>query len=126
MIVSDASLQPSDLLPQIDIVSMDLKIPSNTGEKELWSAHEHFLRLARGKVYVKILVDGGTDPSEIERAARIVASIAPETQVFLQPITDPTGRVPQMPTLSHAYRMARRHLEQVRVVPQTHKMLSLP
>jgi 7-carboxy-7-deazaguanine synthase len=114
------------VLAEVDIVSMDFKIPSNTGEPEFWAAHERFLAMARGKVYVKILVDGGTDVAEVDRAARTVGSIAPETQVFLQPVTAPSGEVPPTPTLPLAYRVARQHLEHVRVLPQTHKMLSLP
>jgi organic radical activating enzyme len=116
----------SVLLPHIDVVSMDIKIPSNTGEPAYWEEHERFLRLARGKVYVKVLVDEDTDPSEVEIAARLVAGESPETPFFLQPITGRGWAIAiQGPSIDRFYERARLHLADVRVVPQTHKMLGI-
>lgn len=113
------------VLPNVDVVSMDIKLPSNTGEPAFWQAHERFLSLARGKVYVKLLVDAETDPTEIDRAAEIVQTVAPESQVFLQPITIAAGGAVAAPVLTRAYRILRQRLENVRLLPQTHKMLAL-
>lgn len=113
-----------DVLPLIDIVSMDIKLPSNTGEPAYWSEHTEFLGLARGKdLYVKILVDQSTTDEDLEGA---VALLAPAVPTFLQPIVDPNGG----PTidadrLSHLYAVARRSLDAVRVLPQTHKLLGI-
>jgi 7-carboxy-7-deazaguanine synthase len=114
------------VLPGVDVVSMDIKIPSNSGEPGFWAAHARFLALARGRVYVKILIDPGTALIEVEEAARLVRARAPETPVFLQPITTPKGVVP----LSHralvdAFEVVRGHLRDVRVLPQTHRMLGV-
>lgn len=114
------------VLPGVDVVSMDMKIPSNSGESEFWAAHARFLTLARGRVYVKILVDSQTALVEIERAALLVRDTAPETPVFLQPITTPSGVVALSPqVLVCAFNAVHRHLEDVRVFPQTHKMLGV-
>jgi organic radical activating enzyme len=115
------------ILPLVDMVSMDIKIPSNTGEAAHWDAHRRFLAKARGKVYVKILVDDGTAGEEIARAADIVGTEAPEAALFLQPITSASGRVEVRPgTLTEAFRLARDRHPDVRVLPQTHKMLGVP
>ncbi len=114
------------VLPLVDAVSMDLKIPSNTGEPAFWDSHASFLRLARGKVHVKVLVDAGTLVEEVEHAAGLVREEAPETMVFLQPITEPSGRVVlTQRELDTFYRATRSHLDEVRIVPQTHKMLGI-
>lgn len=114
------------VLPYIDVVSMDIKIPSNTGEPEFWDAHARFLRLAHPKVYVKILVDSGTLPAEVARAAGLVQESAPGAPVFLQPITDTVGRVDvNQATLGGLYATARRSVADVRVLPQAHKMLGI-
>lgn len=116
-----------DVLPFVDIISMDIKPPSNTGEGEFWDEHAEFLRLARAKdLSVKILVDHATADEDIERAASMLATIEPAVPVFLQPIMDTAGR----PTLdaerlTHLYLVARRHVASVRVVPQTHKLLGI-
>lgn len=115
------------LLPYVDIVSMDIKLPSNSGERALWDEHERFLRLARGKVYVKVLIDAATDHLELGRAARLVRDAAPEAPVFLQPITGEGGSIDIDQTkLDLFFDEARRHLTDVRVLPQVHKLLRIP
>ncbi len=114
------------VLPTVDLVSMDIKIPSNSGESGFWAAHARFLALARGRIYVKILVDAQTALTEIDKAARLVRDTAPETPVFLQPITALSGVVALSPqVLLSAFDALRGHLEDVRVFPQTHKMLGV-
>ena len=116
----------AEVLPELDAVSMDIKIASNTGEPAFWDEHERFLTLARGKAYVKILVDDETRIDEIARAGRLVARCAPETPVYLQPITSPDARVHvSSRTISTLFAELRRNLADVRVVPQTHKMLGI-
>jgi 7-carboxy-7-deazaguanine synthase len=116
-----------DVLALVDIISMDIKPPSNTGEAAFWNEHEQFLELARTKeLYVKILVDQSTLDAEIERAAIMVAPIRPAVPVFLQPIVDAAGQ-PQLDAvrLAQLYAVARHHLESIRVLPQTHKLLGI-
>lgn len=114
------------VLPVVDVVSMDIKLPSNTGEAPLWDAHHQCLALARSKIYVKVLIDDGTAIDDVERAAELVQCTAPGAAVFLQPITDPFGRVSiGTATLDRFFAIARRHIPDVRVLPQTHKMLGI-
>lgn len=115
------------VLPLIDIVSMDIKLPSNTGERAFWDEHQRFLHLAGTKAYVKVLVDSGTDRADVERAARLVRESAPNAAVFLQPISGEDGRVDIDQTkLDSFFDDARRHLSDVRVLPQIHKFLRIP
>jgi organic radical activating enzyme len=115
------------VLPYVDCVSMDLKIPSNSGEPAFWSEHARFLSLAGEKVYVKILVDDATDNEDIDRAGRLVARHAPQAPVYIQPITSEGGRVRvDRRTLSQSFEVLRSYVADVRVVPQTHKMIGIP
>jgi organic radical activating enzyme len=115
------------VLPHIDSVSMDIKIPSNTGEPGFWDEHERFLGLARGKAYVKILVDRDTDQEEVARAGRLISSTAPNTPTYLQPITEGDSKVAlDQWILSAMFAELRRYIADVRVLPQTHKMLGIP
>jgi organic radical activating enzyme len=114
------------VLPQVDIVSMDMKIPSNTDEPAFWQEHARFLALARGKVYVKILIDAGTAITDVERAADLMRSIAAETPVFLQPIAGRQGAYDVEPNaLTAFYRASRRFLDDIRVLPQVHRILGV-
>jgi len=103
---------------------MDLKIPSNTGEPEFWEAHRQFLALAGEKAFVKILVDPQTTDIDLATAAELVRTTAPRVPVFIQPITDTDGLVDiDQETLRRCFSIVRGHLDDVRVLPQTHKML---
>lgn len=127
-------LETSGIMPErlrtvlalIDVVSMDLKIPSNSGEPEHWEAHRQFLSLAGEKAYVKILVDRHTTAVDLATAAELVRTTAPQVPVFIQPITDPLGRVDiDQQTLHGCFSIVRGCLPDVRVLPQTHKMLDI-
>ncbi|GAB7028500.1 7-carboxy-7-deazaguanine synthase QueE [Geotalea toluenoxydans] len=115
----------AQLLDHVDYVSMDIKLPSTSGYTDLWQAHEEFLRLAASKkTYVKTVVGTDTEDWEIIRTAELMAAIDSRIPLILQPFTDREGRV----TLS-AIRMlemqetANRYLQEVRIIPQTHKFI---
>ncbi|MFQ5666580.1 MAG: 7-carboxy-7-deazaguanine synthase QueE [Candidatus Binatia bacterium] len=116
-----------DLLPLVNVISMDVKLPSNTGEKPLWEAHAEFLRLSRAKdLYAKLLVDQTTTDQDVERAATLLAPIRPAVPTFMQPIVDVAGRpLIDSQRLTHLYVLARRQLDAIRVLPQIHKALGL-
>jgi organic radical activating enzyme len=113
----------------IDIVSADIKLPSNSAQPPAWAEHAACLRMSRGReVYVKLLVDETTEPGELDAGAALVADVDDAIPVFLQPITDNAdGTLRIRPGTLEAFyqRLARRGLD-VRIVPQTHKMLGLP
>jgi 7-carboxy-7-deazaguanine synthase len=115
------------VLSFIDIVSMDVKLPSNSGEPASWSEHREFLAVSRGKtLYVKVPVDESTLESEVEGAARLVREEAPDVAFFLQPILSPTAQVCiSAARLERFYDLASMHLADVRVLPQAHRFLGI-
>ena len=117
----------AEVIDTIDIVSMDLKSPSNTGEAPFWEEHRRFLEIARHrKVYCKLLVDENTSDAEVAEAARVVVASDPDIETFLQPITGEDGRTTiSSERLDSFYRCLRQGLRSVRVLPQTHKMMGV-
>ncbi|MBR8834822.1 MAG: 7-carboxy-7-deazaguanine synthase QueE [Stigonema ocellatum SAG 48.90 = DSM 106950] len=123
------------ILPYLDSVGMDLKLPSTSGESH-WQEHAKFLQLcydAQLEVFVKIVISGNTYASELEQSALLVASVSPEIPVFLQPVTPleaPVGftQIPVLAPSPHQVlnwqALMKRFVKRVRVVPQTHKMLN--
>lgn len=127
--------QLSMILPYLDAVGMDWKLPSVSGENRQ-DEHVEFLQRchqASVEVFVKAIVSSQTDPIELERAAELVAAVSPEIPLFLQPVTplelsQQFGRVSMLapdPEQVLAWQALMKHsLKHVRVVPQTHKMLN--
>jgi 7-carboxy-7-deazaguanine synthase len=123
------------ILSYLDSVGMDFKLPTTSGESH-WQEHKDFLRLchhSQVEVFVKIIISQNTDPTELEHAAELVASVSREIPVFLQPVTplEMSAAVTQMPVLAPTpdqvlnwQALMKRFIKQVRVIPQTHKMLN--
>lgn len=121
-------------LPYLDLVGMDIKLPSVSGE-EWWQAHADFLQRcydAQVEVFAKLIIAQQTNPAELEQAAELVAQVSPEIPVFLQPVTplETPHQAAQQPVLSPTpeqvlawQALMKRTLKQVRVVPQTHKAI---
>ena len=115
------------LLPHTDIVSMDFKLRSATGRRTPLGAHEQFLRMAvrtRVLLYVKAVVAEGTSAREIARAARLIAAVRKSVPLVLQPVTaEGRLRPPTATALLGLQEAACRYLGDVRVIPQTHKVM---
>lgn len=134
ILLETAGILPARLrrvLPWVAIVSLDLKCPSNTGERARWDEHEACLEEAVGagrEVYVKMPVDETTAVEEVERGARLMATAAPGVPLFLTPLTEPdTARLTiGGATLDRCHALASRFHSDVRVLPQLHKVLGIP
>lgn len=119
------------ILPNLDSVGMDIKLPSVSGETQ-WQAHARFLQLCYDSsvdVFVKLIVDFNTNPTELEQAMQLVADVSPKIPVILQPVTP--LETDSRPILSPSPQqvltwqaLMKRTLASVRVVPQTHKIIS--
>ena len=72
----------------IDIISMDIKLPSSTGRKAYWNEHSTFLTkaLQSGKeTYVKIIVTPETSSKDMQEAIQLISSANKYISVILQP-----------------------------------------
>ncbi len=116
------------VLPGIEVVSADAKLPSNTGEDEPWDRHRTFLELCRGtELYVKMPVDQATASDEVARAAELVAAAAPGATLFVQPITEAVGPswCIDQERLARLAAIASSHVRDTRVLPQIHKLIGI-
>ncbi len=135
------------LLDHLDAIGMDVKLPSSSGENR-WAAHEAFLRRCvdanrdghTAKVFVKTIVSAATTDNEIAQLSAMITAIDPQLSVFLQPVTplDDGLRDRNQAIRPDAYQhqlaptpqqvldwqaQLKQTLNDVRVIPQTHKML---
>ena len=117
-------------LPYLDVVSMDIKLPSSTKQAPLWGRHERFLVVLAGGEdatrldFVKCVVTAECEPAEVEQAARLIAGIRPEMALVLQPVTPVRAGIaaPLPPQMLELQAVAKRHLGCVRVIPQVHRI----
>ena len=109
----------------VDVVSMDIKLPSVSGRGPLWHEHGLFLEGCRDReVVVKAVVSGQTPEEEVAKAAMLVAERAPDALLVLQPVTG-RGREIGPGRLLELFREARGIVGRVRVIPQVHKIMGV-
>lgn len=112
----------SKLAGLADVIAMDIKLPSSTGQRALWAQHRKFLAVAPGKTFIKTVVTSRTKRSEFETAVRLAASVWPGVPFFIQPATARKGKAgsPSAKFVEEACCYAASRLAVVKVLPQQH------
>ena len=116
--------QLAGIIDIADIISMDVKLPSIISQPQ-WEAHRKFIEIAKAKdLYIKLVVAAETTEEEFRQAIDLVAETAPETLFIIQPVTPYGGcqaASPEKILICQNYALTK--LQDVRVIPQTHKMI---
>ncbi len=108
-----------------DIIAMDMKPSSSTGDKNFEKEHEAFLKVAIQKeVFVKVVVTPETKVEEIKVCIDTVKNINPNLPFIFQPLSDPVGINPKALKLIEEkfFSLAKESLFDVRMIPQLHKI----
>jgi len=117
------------LKPHVQCVALDVKLDSVAGEGDRRAEHREFLEACRGvERMVKAVVGATADLDELEDLARLVAEEDRALPFLLQPETPRDAGFPALPAafLEEAWRRLDAHLDDVRVIPQTHRFLRIP
>jgi 7-carboxy-7-deazaguanine synthase len=110
----------------VDFVSMDVKLPSSQGGRDLWEVHRAFLKALAGKqAAVKVVVGTGADVGEVEGAAALLASVRPDLPLLLQPAFEGARPTVTGERLLELLAAARSRVRDVRLSIQMHKVLRL-
>jgi organic radical activating enzyme len=114
-----------EIIDFLDIISMDIKLPSSTGIMAYWKAHADFLKEAvRKKVFVKAVITDKTSVSDIKRAVSIIKGVDRGIFFILQPATI-NNRIQKIKSAGRFLDMANSTLNNVRLIPQVHRILGL-
>lgn len=116
------------VIGSIDIVAMDFKPPTSTGDRAFWDEHREFLSVARRtEVFVKTVITPAVTAADIDRAVQIVADVDPRIPFVFQPQSLMTGlSVPAMQLIENElFALASSRLKDVRVIPQMHKIWNI-
>ena len=116
------------VLPLIDIISLDIKMPSLCGGDNVFPAYKETLKVAIEKaLFCKIVIAGGTDKEEFKEAVTLMAELDVGIPLVIQPATPAGACIPPDPQfLLDLAALAAAMLEDVRIIPQCHLMLGLP
>lgn len=115
----------AEIIDNVDIIAMDLKLPSSTKCQPFWKEHREFLNIARQKeVFIKTVITSDTARNDVLLSADLVAEVDPKTLFILQPnYFDMSNGV--MDKCREYQRICFDRLENVRIIPQMHKMMKV-
>ena len=114
----------AEVVSNVDTVAMDVKIRSACGADVDWDTHLEFLKVAkRTEVFVKAVVGFRTAVDEVAACAELIAQVGRGIPLVIQPVTG--IEAVSGPQLMEFQKAALAHLDDVRVIPQCHKILGL-
>jgi organic radical activating enzyme len=118
----------ADIIDNIDIIAVDLKLPSVTKDRVLWDKHEAFLKEAfKKEFFIKCVVSKDMDISEFDKALELTKSLSFDIPFVIQPKTlKGSSRIDISPAqLLDIQERALGSINKVLVIPQAHKMLGV-
>ncbi len=116
-----------DIARSVDIVSLDIKLPSLCGGRDTFSAAAAALEVfEKGGLFCKVVVAEGAEAEEVREAARIVAKAGRGIPLVIQPVSPRGGcSAPSAEELLEYHADAASMLDHVRVIPQIHGLLRM-
>ena len=110
----------AQIIDNIDIISMDIKLESATGQPNLFFENEEFLKIAQKKeTFAKIVFDENISDDEIEKTT----TLAKKYNILL--ILQPKMPMNKELNLDIIYDKFYKKYKNIRLIPQVHKFLNL-
>jgi len=110
------------IIKLIDIIAMDIKLPSVTKDKPFWKEHKSFIDAAiknKKEIFMKLVVGRNTKLEEIKKASDLIKD--KNIPVILQPVFGAKG--PSLKQLTAWQIILLEKHKTVKVIPQVHKLM---
>ena len=118
-----------EVIDCVDFISMDVKLPSVTKDRNCLAEHHAFLQAIQGtENYVKMVVSPDISREEFMAAVAMIHEVNPATLLVLQPMTVGEEKYIDkelMAILTELQSAALGWLDNVRIVPRLHKVLGV-
>lgn len=116
----------SRIINYIDIVALDIKLPSCSNINVDWNDVNNSLKIASKKdIFVKVVITNNVDISEVEKVAELVHGIGRKVDIVLQPVT-PTNIGIAEPTsemMTKLMSICEMRGIKTHIIPQLHKLV---
>jgi len=116
------------VLPAVDYIAMDWKLPSTLNKPLDTSGQTRFLHLAQQReCIIKMPLTDNISEEEVHQALRAISEVTRAVPLVLQPVTLGVGgcRPPDAQTLLEWQAVARKYVDDVRIIPQCHPLIGM-
>lgn len=112
------------VIDYIDIVSMDIKLPSTTKMKPYWEEHAKFIEIAKEKeLFLKVVFDTNITEDEINKTVSLAKKY--NILIVLQPKMDGEYLKLTSEFINATYYKFLNEYQNIRLIPQVHKFLNV-
>ncbi len=116
----------SKIIHLIDIISMDIKLPSTTGMNELFFEHSKFIEIAKEnkkEIFAKVVFDNNITDKEIKEVTDIAKKY--NILIILQPKMDGDTLNLNSEFINKIFYKFIADYSNIRLIPQVHKFLNI-
>jgi organic radical activating enzyme len=114
-----------DVIDYVDIVAMDIKLPSSTGLKSFWPEHRKFLEIAsRREVFLKAVICQDTEEKDLEEAAGLIRDVNRSAILVLQPDSNENPGLTRSKLMQLKEFFTRQNIAAC-IIPQIHKIVGV-
>lgn len=110
----------------IDIISMDIKLPSSSKNPDLFKRHEEFIKVCKKyekDLFLKVVFDENITQYEIEKCIEIARNN--DLEIILQPLMKNDAITTSSEILIKTFNTFTSKYEKVRLIPQVHKFIKV-
>lgn len=114
-----------EVIGYVDIVAMDLKLPSSTGLSPFWGEHRQFLNIASKKeVFLKAVICASTQEVDVVEGLNLIKEVNKSAILVLQPNSyEDYAQVQDK--LEHFRNIARDNRITACIIPQMHRRIGI-
>ncbi|MFC1807561.1 7-carboxy-7-deazaguanine synthase QueE [Candidatus Omnitrophota bacterium] len=116
------------VIDYIDILAIDIKLPSVSGNQPYWQEHKDFMQVAfKKEFFIKVVVSDKLEISDFQKAIDIMKEVSFDIPFVIQPETKQGSLELNISSerLLKLQEQALSSLNDVRIIPQSHKMLGV-
>ncbi|MCF7870270.1 MAG: 7-carboxy-7-deazaguanine synthase QueE [Candidatus Omnitrophica bacterium] len=74
------------IIDSVDLISMDFKFPSSTGQLPFWDMHQKFIKIAKKtNLFAKAVIGKSTTMADLDKTVEIIKKNKPDLLLILQP-----------------------------------------
>ena len=110
------------IIDYIDIIAMDIKIPSATGNTDLFDEHEEFIKTAiKKELFIKVVFNEKITDEETDKILKLASKY--NLPIILQPESNGNKIKNDIKTINKVFYKIRNQYKNERLIPQLHKFL---
>ncbi|MFA5090789.1 MAG: 7-carboxy-7-deazaguanine synthase QueE [Candidatus Omnitrophota bacterium] len=114
----------AEVIDYIDIVAMDLKLPSSTGLYGFWKQHRKFLEIAsRKEVFLKAVICHDTCSIDLVEGLKLIKEVNEYALLVLQPDSEEDEALKQK--LEYCKEICDKHGITACIIPQIHRKVGI-